>query len=58
VTSVCSEWHCNLTPDEGPYRATAFHLVLTFPADYPNNPPDVRVCTYLSHPVRKHVHTF
>ncbi|GAQ84649.1 protein with Ubiquitin-conjugating enzyme domain [Klebsormidium nitens] len=45
-----SEWHCNLIPDEGPYQGTAFHLILKFPVDYPNTPPNVRPCTFLSHP--------
>ncbi|GAQ84651.1 Ubiquitin-conjugating enzyme [Klebsormidium nitens] len=45
-----SEWLCTLQPNEGPYQGIPFHLVLKFPSDYPNRPPFVRVCTFLSHP--------
>ncbi|GAQ84652.1 hypothetical protein KFL_001990055 [Klebsormidium nitens] len=45
-----SEWHCTLLPNEGPYQGIPFHLILTFPSDYPNRPPCVRLCSCLTHP--------
>ena len=49
-TSDIFTWHCNLRPDDGPFAGTIFHLVLFFPEDYPNSPPDVELCSYLAHP--------
>mmetsp|Transcript_54354 Transcript_54354/g.80617 ORF Transcript_54354/g.80617 Transcript_54354/m.80617 type:complete len:727 (-) Transcript_54354:88-2268(-) len=49
-TSDISVWHCNLRPDYGPFAGTVFHLVLRFPVNYPHSPPNVGLCTYLSHP--------
>ncbi|CAB9512106.1 conjugating enzyme E2 [Seminavis robusta] len=49
-TSNLFEWHCNLRPDYGPYTGTVFHLVLRFPPKYPHEPPDVELCSWLSHP--------
>ncbi|KAJ4457654.1 putative Ubiquitinconjugating enzyme subfamily protein [Paratrimastix pyriformis] len=54
------EWHCNLVGPEKPKWApysqpwhltgALFHIVLNFPADYPDSPPTLRLCTSLPHP--------
>lgn len=44
------EWHANIKPHDGVYSGVFFHLILTFPDDYPNKPPNVRICTPLVHP--------
>ena len=44
-------WHFSLTSTEGPFLGCIFHGVLTFPDDYPSNPPTVKLCTGLpGHP--------
>jgi len=44
-------WHCNLRPDDGPFRGTIVHLILKFPSNYPKSPPNVQLCTtLLGHP--------
>jgi len=44
-------WHCNLRPDDGPFRGTIVHLILQFPSNYPKSPPNVQLCTsLLGHP--------
>jgi hypothetical protein len=35
---------------DSPYRDTVFHLILTFPKNYPLMPPSVTLCTPLPHP--------
>mmetsp|Transcript_36208 Transcript_36208/g.67198 ORF Transcript_36208/g.67198 Transcript_36208/m.67198 type:complete len:705 (-) Transcript_36208:1464-3578(-) len=49
-TSNIFVWHCNLRPDYGQYAGTIFHLILRFPESYPHDPPDVELCTWISHP--------
>jgi len=44
-------WHCNLAGPEGTqFHKTVFHIVLMFPMDYPQGPPQVLLCTSLPHP--------
>eukprot|EP00897_Mesotaenium_endlicherianum_P003531 jgi/Mesen1/3205/ME000185S02345 len=45
-----SQWHCDLKPDDGPYKGITFHVVLQFPPAYPSEPPSVRLCSRLEHP--------
>lgn len=36
------KWHANIRGPEGsPYDGNILHLELTFPNDYPNNPPTI-----------------
>ena len=49
-TSDIFLWHCNLRPGDGPYTGISFHLILRFPESYPHDPPDVELCTWVSHP--------
>jgi len=43
--------HANLRgPKDTPYAAINFHVILTFPATYPVEPPKVIPCTELDHP--------
>ena len=44
------EWHANLRPTSGPYQGITFHMVMKFPENYPDAPPEVRLCTTLCHP--------
>eukprot|EP00743_Colponemidia_sp_Colp-15_P002103 GILK01002283.1.p1 GENE.GILK01002283.1~~GILK01002283.1.p1 ORF type:complete len:627 (-),score=85.60 GILK01002283.1:164-2008(-) len=44
------EWHGNIVASEGPYRSHVFHLILTFPSDYPHNPPTIRLPVTFPHP--------
>ena len=43
-------WHCNLRPADGPFAGVVFHIILVFTEQYPHKPPEVQLCTYLSHP--------
>lgn len=43
-------WHCNFFPDHGPLKEIIFHLIVTFPHNYPESPPKVSVCNTLIHP--------
>eukprot|EP01046_Picozoa_sp_COSAG06_P036205 COSAG06_NODE_3968_length_4710_cov_2.617870_2_plen_834_part_00 len=43
-------WRVSLTAPDGMYKGVPFHLVMTFPAEYPSKPPRVRLCTLIDHP--------
>jgi ubiquitin-protein ligase/predicted RNA-binding protein with RPS1 domain len=44
------EWHCNLGGPAGTsYADCIFHLILTFPHNYPRKPPSAMLCTKLLH---------
>lgn len=43
------EWHANIAPDYGNFAGLLLHVVLTFPDDYPSQPPKVRLCTEIPH---------
>ena len=43
-------WNLSLTCNEGPHAGTVFHGEMTFPDDYPSNPPTIKLCTRLAHP--------
>ena len=43
------EWHANLTPEHGHYAGLLLHVVLTFPDNYPTDPPKVRLRTNIPH---------
>ena len=43
-------WRLSLTCSEGPHVGTIFHGEITFPDDYPTNPPTIQLCTRLAHP--------
>eukprot|EP00831_Metopus_contortus_P031985 TRINITY_DN25959_c0_g1_i1.p1 TRINITY_DN25959_c0_g1~~TRINITY_DN25959_c0_g1_i1.p1 ORF type:complete len:1431 (-),score=259.64 TRINITY_DN25959_c0_g1_i1:38-4204(-) len=44
-------WHANLRGPEGtPYEGGVFHLVMTFPTNYPHSPPTVVLSTPIPHP--------
>ena len=44
------EWHVNIKPTDGVYSGVYFHLIMKFPNDYPENPPQGSVPYILSHP--------
>jgi len=44
------EWHANIRPHDGVYSGVCFHLILNFPDNYPSHPPNVKICTPISHP--------
>ena len=45
------EWECLvLGPDSTPYEGGCFHALLSFPKDYPMNPPKMRFTTPIWHP--------
>ena len=44
------EWHVNIRPQSGILQGIYFHLIVKFPNDYPNSPPDIRPCHHISHP--------
>lgn len=45
------EWECLvLGPDSTPYEGGCFHAILSFPKDYPMNPPKMRFTTPIWHP--------
>jgi hypothetical protein len=44
------EWKVTLTAPDGRYHAVIFHAEMTFPDNYPDAPPVVRLCTDLPHP--------
>jgi len=43
-------WHGNLRPDTGPFAGIIFHVILSFPTNYPATPPRVKLCSTLDHP--------
>lgn len=44
-------WHANIKGPEGTvWEKGIFHLEMTFPGDYPDNPPSLRLCTKIVHP--------
>eukprot|EP01084_Bolivina_argentea_P094728 170318_1 len=45
-----AEWHINIKPNNGVYKDICFHLIMTFPATYPVNPPEIHMCTPIQHP--------
>jgi ubiquitin-conjugating enzyme E2 D len=44
------EWHCTITPPDGPYHGVIFHVVLNFPERYPMVPPRASLMTSIPHP--------
>lgn len=44
-------WHANLRGPEGtPYEGGVFHLIMTFPTNYPHAPPTISLATAIPHP--------
>jgi len=43
-------WHANVTPQSGPLAGVPFHLIMSFPEEYPHKPPAVRLCSEIHHP--------
>jgi len=44
-------WHANLRgPEETAYQGGVFHMIMTFPQDYPNSSPEINLCTAIPHP--------
>ncbi|KAL0492005.1 hypothetical protein AKO1_010097 [Acrasis kona] len=44
-------WHANIRGPEGtPWDRGIFHMVLSFPQSYPNDPPTITLCTRMEHP--------
>jgi ubiquitin-protein ligase len=43
-------WRLSLTCSEGPHSGTIFHGDMSFPDNYPNDPPTIKLCTQLAHP--------
>jgi ubiquitin-protein ligase len=43
-------WRVTFTSPEGPYHGVIFHAQITFPQDFPCNPPVVQLCSDLPHP--------
>eukprot|EP01084_Bolivina_argentea_P035607 66029_1 len=43
------EWHINMNATTGILKDITLHLVLTFPGDYPKQPPSIRIPTYFPH---------
>lgn len=49
--SSMSIWHANIRGPEGtPYKGGVFHLIITFPHDYPCSPPTIQLMTPITHP--------
>ena len=45
------EWECLVLGPEGtPYEGGCFHAILSFPRDYPMNPPKMKFTTPVWHP--------
>jgi len=44
------EWHVNICSPDGPYANIPLHFILNFPKNYPQSPPDVKLCTRIDHP--------
>jgi ubiquitin-protein ligase len=44
------EWHVNICAPDGPYANLPLHFIMEFPKNYPNSPPDVKLCTIINHP--------
>lgn len=44
------EWHVNICSPDGPYANLPLHFIMEFPKNYPDSPPDVKLCTRISHP--------
>jgi ubiquitin-protein ligase len=44
------EWHCNLASNGGKFAGIVLHLILKFADSYPNQAPDVKICTKIPHP--------
>uniref|UniRef100_A0AC11D8D8 Uncharacterized protein n=1 Tax=Ovis aries TaxID=9940 RepID=A0AC11D8D8_SHEEP len=53
---LCSEednvlvWHALLLPERPPYNLKAFRLCISFPREYPFQPPTVKFTTRIYHP--------
>jgi ubiquitin-protein ligase len=43
-------WRACLRPNDGPYAGIVFHVKLIFPETYPQNPPDISLCSSIPHP--------
>lgn len=44
-------WHANIKgPDHTVYAGGVFHMVITFPQNYPVSPPSINLSTTLPHP--------
>jgi ubiquitin-protein ligase len=44
-------WHANLLgPVNTPWEGGIFHMTISIPTDYPNNPPSINLSTKISHP--------
>jgi ubiquitin-protein ligase len=44
------KWSVNMVAPSGPYAGVPIHLHLTFPQNYPTNPPKVELLTAITHP--------
>ena len=44
-------WHVNVRgPEETPWKGGVFHMILKFTEHYPRKPPELFLCTPLTHP--------
>eukprot|EP01084_Bolivina_argentea_P035609 66031_1 len=43
------EWHINMNATTGILKDITLHLILSFPGDYPKQPPSIRIPTYFPH---------
>lgn len=56
LRNLCSEednvlvWHALLLPERPPYNLKAFRLCISFPREYPFQPPTVKFTTRIYHP--------
>ena len=44
------EWHINMCATSGALRGIIIHMIATFPPDYPQQPPSIRICSHFKHP--------
>jgi len=43
------EWHVNMSPFNSEFDGSAFHLIISFPPNYPNEAPEVHACSLIDH---------